>query len=50
MTPYQQGERIEIAIPAEAIFAPGTVPKGMTVIAEMRIAPDGSVQDIRIRQ
>ena len=50
MTPYQQGERVEIAIPAEAIFAPGTVPEGMTVIAEMRIAPDGSVQDIRIRQ
>ena len=50
MAPYQQGERLEIAIPAEAIFAPGTVPEGMTVIAEMRIAPDGSVQDIRIRQ
>jgi anti-sigma factor RsiW len=50
MAPYQQGERVEIAIPAEAIFAPGTVPEGMTVIAEMRIAPDGSVQYIRIRQ
>ena len=50
MAPYQQGEKVEIAIPAEAIFAPGTVPEGMTVIAEMRIAPDGSVQDIRIRQ
>jgi anti-sigma factor RsiW len=50
MAPYQQGERVEIAIPAEAIFAPGTVPEGMTVVAEMRIAPDGSVQDIRIRQ
>jgi anti-sigma factor RsiW len=50
MAPHQQGERVQIAIPAEAIFAPGTVPEGMTVIAEMRIAPDGSVQDIRIRQ
>lgn len=50
MAPYQQSARVEIAIPAEAIFAPGTVPEGMTVIAEMRIGPDGSVQDIRIRQ
>jgi anti-sigma factor RsiW len=41
---------IEIAIPAEAMFPPGAVPNGINFIAELRIAPDGSVKQVRLRQ
>jgi anti-sigma factor RsiW len=41
---------IEIAIPAEAMFPPGAVPYGISFIAELRIAPDGSVKQVRLRQ
>jgi hypothetical protein len=41
---------VQIAIPAEALFPPGALPKGMNFIAELRIAPDGSVSQIRLRQ
>lgn len=41
---------VQIAIPAEAMFPPGAMPKGMNFIAELSIAPDGSVQQVRLRQ
>ena len=41
---------IQIAIPAEAMFPPGAVPNGINFIADLRIAPDGSVQQVRLRQ
>jgi anti-sigma factor RsiW len=41
---------VEIAIPADAMFAPGAVPPGMKFFAEMSIAPDGSVRQVRLRQ
>src|SRR5271168_509999 len=41
---------IEIAIPAEAMFPPGAMPSGINFIAELKIAPDGSVKQIRLRQ
>jgi len=41
---------VEIAIPAESIFAPGAVPEGMRLIGELRIGPDGSVRQVRFRQ
>ena len=41
---------IQIAIPAEAMFPPGAVPNGITFIADLKIAPDGSVKQIRLRQ
>jgi anti-sigma factor RsiW len=41
---------VQIAIPAEALFPPGALPKGMNFIAELRIAPDGSVSQVRLRQ
>lgn len=41
---------VQIAIPAEAMFAPGAMPEGMSFIAELSIAPDGSVQQVRLRQ
>jgi len=41
---------VQIAIPAEAMFAPGAMPRGMNFIAELSIAPDGSVKQVRLRQ
>jgi hypothetical protein len=41
---------VQIAIPAEAMFAPGALSQGMNFIAELRIAPDGSVEQVRLRQ
>jgi anti-sigma factor RsiW len=41
---------VQIAIPAEAMFPPGAMPKGMNLIAELSIAPDGSVKQVRLRQ
>jgi anti-sigma factor RsiW len=41
---------IEIAIPAEAMFPPGVMPNGISFIANMRIAPDGSVRQVYLRQ
>lgn len=41
---------VEIALPADAMFAPGAVPAGMKFLAEMSIAPDGSVHQVRLRQ
>ena len=41
---------VEIAIPAEAVLPPGAMPEGMNFIAELSIAPDGSVKQIRLRQ
>jgi anti-sigma factor RsiW len=43
------GAAVEIAIPAEAMFPPGAVPEGMNLIAELSIAPDGSVERLRLR-
>ena len=40
---------IQIAIPAEAMFPPGAMPAGVNFIADLRIAPDGSVQQVRLR-
>jgi len=41
---------IQIAIPAESMFPPGAVPAGMTFIADLSVAPDGSAQGLRIEQ
>jgi hypothetical protein len=41
---------VQIAIPADAMFPPGAMPKGMNFIAELSIALDGSVQQVRLRQ
>jgi anti-sigma factor RsiW len=41
---------VQIAIPAEAMFPPGALPRGLNFIAEMSIAPDGSVKQVRLRQ
>ena len=40
---------IQIAIPVEAMFAPGAVPQGVTFTAELSIAADGSAQQLRLR-
>jgi anti-sigma factor RsiW len=41
---------IQIAIPVEAMFPPGAVPEGMTFIADLSMASDGSVQGLRLQQ
>jgi anti-sigma factor RsiW len=41
---------VQIAIPAEAMFPPGAVPKGLNFVAELSIAADGSVKQVRLRQ
>lgn len=40
---------IQIAIPADAMFPPGAMPEGMNFVAELSIAPDGSVRQVRLR-
>lgn len=41
---------IRIAIPVEAMFPPGAVPEGITFIADLSMAADGSVQGLRLRR
>jgi anti-sigma factor RsiW len=41
---------IQISIPAEAMFPPGAVPEGITFVADVSMASDGSVQGLRIQQ
>jgi anti-sigma factor RsiW len=41
---------VEIAIPADAVFAPGALPEGTRLLGEMRFAPDGTLREIRLRQ
>jgi anti-sigma factor RsiW len=40
---------IQIAIPADEMFPPGAVPEGMHFAADLTIAPDGSVERVRLR-
>lgn len=40
---------IQIAIPVEAMFPPGAVPEGITLIANVSMAADGSVQGLRLQ-
>lgn len=40
---------IEIAIPADAIFAPGAVPPGFTFAADLSIGGDGSPRVLRVQ-
>ena len=40
---------IQIAIPVEAMFPPGAVPEGITFIADVSMAADGSVQGLRLQ-
>jgi anti-sigma factor RsiW len=47
---WVQSERaIRIVIPAEAMFAPGAVPEGITLLADVSIGADGSAQRLRLR-
>jgi hypothetical protein len=41
---------IRVAIPAEAMFAPGAIPEGVSFIADVGFAADGSAQGIRFVQ
>jgi anti-sigma factor RsiW len=40
---------IQIAIPAEAMFPPGSVPEGASFTVDLTIGADGSAQQLRLR-
>jgi hypothetical protein len=40
---------IQIALPVEAMFPPGAVPEGITIIADLSMGTDGSVQGLRLQ-
>jgi Putative zinc-finger len=40
---------LQVAIPADLIFPPGAVPEGISFIADVNFAPDGSARQIRLR-
>jgi hypothetical protein len=42
LSPFLAEPAIEIAIPADAMFPPGAVPTGMSFMAELTIAADGT--------
>jgi hypothetical protein len=39
---------IQIAIPADAIFPPGSFPEGVNFVADLSIAADGSAEQLRL--
>lgn len=46
---WKMGRSIEIAIPVEAVFAPGAMPRGFSFAAELSIANDGSPGALLLR-
>jgi hypothetical protein len=40
---------IEIAIPAESMFAPGAIPEGVSFTADLSLRADGSAKQIRLQ-
>lgn len=47
-TEYSEGPVIRVAIPADQLFAPGAVPAGVEIFADMALAPDGSIRELRV--
>lgn len=46
--PASEEPALRIAIPAEAIFAPGALPDGMIFVADLSIGADGRVEQLRL--
>lgn len=40
---------VEIAIPAGALFPPGVFPEGVSFVADLSVAPDGSARRLRLQ-
>lgn len=40
---------LQVAIPADSMFPPGAVPEGISFIADVNFAPDGSARQMRLR-
>lgn len=40
---------LQVAIPADSMFPPGAVPEGISFVADVNFAPDGSARQIRLR-
>jgi hypothetical protein len=41
---------IQIAIPGDAMFPPGALPEGVSFVAELSVAADGSPERIHLQQ
>jgi hypothetical protein len=46
--PFSDEPALRIAIPADAIFAPGALPDGMIFVADLSIGVDGRVEQLRL--
>ena len=44
------GPAIQISIPGDAMFPPGAVPEGISFVAELSVAADGSPERIDLQQ
>jgi anti-sigma factor RsiW len=47
--PGADAPSVEIAIPAEDIFPPGVFPAGVSFVADLSVAADGSARTLRLR-
>ncbi len=45
---YTDGPVVRVAIPAEALFAPGAMPAGAEIYADLVLAADGSARELRL--
>ena len=45
---YDDGPVVRVVIPAEALFAPGAVPAGAQIYADLVLAADGSARELRL--
>ncbi len=45
---FDDGPVVRVAIPAEALFAPGAVPAGAQIYADLVLAADGSARELRL--
>lgn len=46
--PAFDGPVIRVALPADALFAPGAVPRGAEIYADLTLAADGSLRELRL--
>lgn len=46
--PSFDGPVIRVALPADALFAPGAVPRGAAIYADLTLAADGSLRQLRL--
>ena len=47
--PWPPQPAVEVAIPADSMYPPGALPEGVSFIADVNFAPDGSARQMRLR-